>query len=367
MLSKERMKEKFLEMIKIYSPSKEEKEMADYLESWLREKGISYWSDNAGKEYGGNGINIVAFLPGEGEPIGFCAHMDQIEPCRDIHPVIEENWIRTDGTTTLGGDDKGGIAVILEAVEDIIETDTPHRDIYLVFTCSEEISMLGSKNMDMSMLPCKQLVIADATGKSGPIAYRAPAMETIKVIFHGKKAHAGIEPEKGINAIKVAADAISQMHIGRIDDLTTSNIGRIEGGSATNIVTDYVEFTAEIRSHNMDRLKEERDYMEQCCKNAAAHADTTYEFKSDLAYPALVLEKGASIIKEAVQAYKEEGIKSELIVIGGGSDANIFAGYGLQSVILGLGMEQVHTVEEKLNLEEAFTTAKVIRRMMIAK
>lgn len=184
--------------------------MADWIEDYLAKRGISFQSDHAGEAYGGNGRNIVAFIPGtkKGIPLGFAAHMDQIEPCRNVKAIREGDIIRTDGTTTLGGDDKSGITAILEAVEDLLETNAEHRDIYLVFTSSEEISMMGTKHMDLDMLPCKDFVIADATGDTGVIAYKAPGMEAIRVVFHGKKAHAGIEPEKGINAIKVAAEAI---------------------------------------------------------------------------------------------------------------------------------------------------------------
>ena len=175
--------------------------MADWIENWLRERNIPFQSDHAGEAYGGNGRNIVAFVKGNTKerPLGFAAHMDQIEPCRNVNPVINGNIISTDKTTTLGGDDKAGISAIMEAVEDIIESGVPHRDIYLVFTCSEEISMMGTKHMDMSMLPCKELVVVDATGGAETLAYKAPAMEAIEITFKGKKAHAGIEPEKGIN------------------------------------------------------------------------------------------------------------------------------------------------------------------------
>ena len=287
MLSRERMQNLFLEMIQIYSPSKGEKDMADFIEAYLAKRGIQFQSDNAGEGYGGNGRNIVAHIPGtkEGIPLGFAAHMDQIEPCRDVKAVIDGSIIRTDGTTTLGGDDKSGIAAILEALQDILESGEEHRDIYLVFTCSEEISMQGTKHMDLSILPCKDLVIADATGNTGVIAYKAPAMEAIEVTVRGKKAHAGIEPEKGVNAICAAAKAIAQMHIGRIDAETTSNIGRIEGGGATNVVTDEAVFTAEIRSHSMEKLGEEVAHMEKCLKEAAEEMGASYEFQHELAYP----------------------------------------------------------------------------------
>ena len=366
MLSRERLQENFIKMIQVYSPSKGEKEMADWIENWLQERNIPFQSDHAGEAYGGNGRNIVAYIKGtqEGMPLGFGAHMDQIEPCNHVNPIIEGNIIRTDGTTTLGGDDKAGIASILEAVEDILESGAPHRDIYLVFTCSEEISMLGTKHMDLSMLPCKDLVIVDATGDTGVIAYKAPAMEAIEITFRGRKAHAGIEPEKGVNAIVAASKAISEMHIGRIDEETTSNIGRIEGGAATNIVTDEVTFTAEIRSHSMDKLAAEVAHMEACCRKAAEEMGAAYEMKHEMAYPTLSLDLNCDLVKETVTAMKAEEIEPNLMVIGGGSDANVLAGHGYRSVILGCGMRNVHTVEESLDTDELWKVTKVLRKMM---
>lgn len=368
MLSRERLQERFIEMIKIYSPSKGEKEMADWIENWLRERNIPFQSDHAGEAYGGNGRNIVAFVKGNTKerPLGFAAHMDQIEPCRNVNPVINGNIISTDKTTTLGGDDKAGISAIMEAVEDIIESGVPHRDIYLVFTCSEEISMMGTKHMDMSMLPCKELVVVDATGGAETLAYKAPAMEAIEITFKGKKAHAGIEPEKGINAIVVASKAISKMHIGRIDYETTSNIGHIEGGSATNIVTDEVTFTAEIRSHSMEKLAAEVAHMEQCCKEAVEEMGACYEMKHEMAYPVLSLEEDCELIQDTVNAMAEERITANKMIIGGGSDANVLAGHGYKSVILGCGMINVHTVEEALDTEETWKVTKVLRRLMDA-
>ena len=366
MISKERLQSRFLEMIQVFSPSKGELPMVEWLERYFTERGISYRTDEAGKGYGGNGKNIVAHIPGNlpGDPIGFMAHTDQIEPCQDIHPIIEGDIIRTDGTTTLGGDDKGGITAILEAVEDILETNPPHRDLYLVFSCSEEISMLGTKHMDLDMLPCKDLVVADDTGNTGVIAYKAPAMEAIHVTFHGRKAHAGIEPEKGVNAIVAAAKAISQMHIGRLSPETTSNIGRIEGGGATNVVTDSVYFTAEIRSHSMEVLHDEVAYMEQCCRKAAEEMGATVEFCHELSYPTLNVSLDSNLVQMTVKAMEEEGITPNCMVIGGGSDANILAGHGYRSVILGLGMRDVHTVEESLDMNEVYKCTKVMRRMM---
>lgn len=366
MISKERLQSRFLEMIQVFSPSGRELPMVQWLADYFTQRGIEFRTDEAGKAYGGNGKNLVAHIPGTipGDPIGFVAHTDQIEPCKDIHPIVEGDIIRTDGTTTLGGDDKGGITAILEAVEDLIETKAPHRDIYLLFSCSEETSMLGVKNMDLTMLPCKDLVVPDATGETGILAYKAPAMEAIRAEFHGRKAHAGIEPEKGVNAIVAAGKAISNMHIGRISPETTSNIGRIEGGGATNVVTDSVFFTAEIRSHNLDVLMSEVAHMEECCRKAAEEVGATYEFSHERAYHTLNVPLDCSLVKMTVKAMEEEGVKPNCVVIGGGSDANILAGHGYRSVILGLGMKDVHTTDESLDMNEVLKCTKIMRRIM---
>jgi len=366
MISKQRLLDRFVEMVQVDSPSREEKPMADWLMNYLKNKGIEATIDDAGSKYGGNSGNIVAYIPGKpGEmPLCFAAHMDQISPCKGVKPQIDGDIVRSDETTTLGADDKGGIAAILEALEDVLEENAEHRDIYLLFTVSEEIGMHGVKHFDANRLPCKDIIVLDAGGATGTIAYKAPAQMKIKATFHGVKAHAGIEPEKGINAIVVASNAISKMRIGRIDSTTTSNIGRIEGGDATNIVTDEVYFTAEIRAHDSARLKEELSYMEKCCLDAAAQYGVSCDFHSEESYPSFELDMNSPLFAMTVKAHEDAGVKPEPVVIGGGSDANILAKQGYRSAIISLGMYDVHTVNEYLNVEDCYKAAQVCSNLM---
>ena len=366
MIIKDRLVNNFLEMLKQESPSLSELPMGEWLLRYFAFRNIEASMDDCGDKIGGNCGNIVAHINGtlKGEPICFSAHMDQISPCSNIKPIIDGNIIKTDGTTTLGGDDKGGIAAILEALEHVLEEEIPHKEMYLLFTVCEEQGLLGCKHFEISKLPARNVVTVDAGGQAGIIAYKAPAREDIRVTFKGKKAHAGIEPEKGISAIKVAAEAISQMRIGRIDEETTSNIGRIEGGEATNIVADQVYFTAEIRSHSMDKLQKEIDYMISCCQKSAEKYNASVDFKHEIDYPALELSKDSYVYKQCVEAYKEEGITPKPMIIGGGSDANILSSKGYDCAIISLGMEKVHTVDETLNVEDLIVTSKVVARMM---
>ncbi|MEG2246798.1 MAG: M20/M25/M40 family metallo-hydrolase [Peptostreptococcaceae bacterium] len=367
MLNRERLINNFIDMVKIDSPSGEELEMATWLVNYLKERGIEATIDNAGEAFGGNCGNLVAHIKGHDNenPICFAAHMDQVMPCRGVNPIIDGNIIKTDGTTTLGADDKGGIAVILEALEQVLADKVPHRDIYLLFTASEEVSLRGAKNFKAENLPCKDVVILDAGGATGTIAYKAPAQESIEVTFHGKKAHAGIEPEKGINAIVVASHAISNMNIGRIDELTTSNIGRIEGGGATNVVTDKVTFTAEIRAHVPEKLEAEIANMKKCCEEAATKFNTTCEFKHENTYPSFELSKDSYVFKLSEEALRKAGVEPNPMIIGGGSDANIIANLGYRCAILSLGMYEVHTVNEYADIDEMYKAAEAVYNMMV--
>ena len=224
--------------------------------------------------------------------------------------------------------------------------------------------MLGAKNLDPSKLPCKNMVIADATGPAGNIAYKAPAMESIRCTVRGRKAHAGIEPEKGVNAIVAASRAIAQMNIGRIDQETTSNIGRIEGGDATNIVTDEVSFTAEIRSHSMEKLKAQVALMEQCLAKETEKAGASFTMEHEQNYPSLELSLDSPLYHATAKAMEAEGINPNPMVIGGGSDGNILAGYGCHSIILSIGMIDVHTVQEAMDMDELWKATRVMSRMV---
>lgn len=367
MLNRKRLVDTFLEIVKIDSPSGKELDMANWLIKYLKERGAKCVMDNAGDSFGGNCGNVVAYIEGETRenPICFSAHMDQVSPCENVNAIVDNDIIKTDGKTTLGGDDKGGIAVILEALEAVLEDKKPHRDIYILFTVCEEEGLFGAKAFDSKNLPCKDIVILDAGGDTGVIAYKAPAEEDIKVTFYGKKAHAGIEPEKGINAIVVAAHAISNMNIGRINEYTTSNIGRIEGGGATNIVTDEVTITAEIRSHNPDTLKEQIENFRKCCEDSCEKFNTNCKFETEQSYPSFELDKSSYIYNLVYDSIEKAGVKPNPMIIGGGSDANIIANLGYNCAILSLGMYKPHTVEEYLDINELYKATEIVYNMMI--
>lgn len=366
-MNKERMIENFVEMIKIHSPSNNEGKYAEYLINLLKNLGGEIYLDDGYKNYGGNAPVIFAKFKGNlsGEGITLAAHMDVIEPSLGVNPIIENNIIKTDGTTTLGGDDKAGIASIIEVLRTIKEKNLEHRDIFVLLTPCEEAGMLGAKNIDWSsvpshMRPAINMLVIDNAGEAGLIAHTAPSKYGITFTFTGKKAHAGIEPEKGINAICIASEAISNMKIGRIDEFTTSNIGSITSDFPTNVVSDYCVVTAELRGHSEEKIIEILNSYEEACKNASILFGGGYSMKKRHDYPALKPKDDLKFAKEFAKIYEEIGVHTKLKIIGGGSDSNILAKEGFNSIIIGVGMYDVHTVNEYLVTDDLFKTTEAI-------
>ena len=269
--NKERILSRLMEMIQIDSVSYKEGPMTDYLQKYFEDRGYEVYRDQAGKAVGGDHSgNLLIHIPGtmEGESICLNAHQDTVEPGIGIVPVLEDGKLKSSGDTILAADDKSGIAIMLELLEVLKETGTPHRDMYYLFTICEESGMYGAKNFDYSKIPTKNIFSLDGAGNLGFILKSGAGKDVLTITFHGKSAHGGIEPEKGINAINAAALAISKVKFGRIDPETTSNIGRIEGGAATNIVTDKVTFTCEVRSHSQAQIEAQVQKIMDACQEA---------------------------------------------------------------------------------------------------
>lgn len=236
MIDNERLVTTLLRLIQIDSPSGQEAQIRRHLSVRLSELGLQVETNGIG--------NILARMDGKGDASYLLsAHMDNVQPCEHVKPSLRDGIVHGDGTTVLGADDKAGLAVILEVLQTIVEQELPHPPLEVVITAQEELGLKGAKSFDMSKLRSRQGVGLDASGVAGTIVVSAPYQDSLRALVHGKAAHAGVSPEKGINAILVAAEAIATMPLGRIDEETTANIGLIKGGRATNIVPDLVELS----------------------------------------------------------------------------------------------------------------------------
>ncbi|MBU4033978.1 MAG: M20/M25/M40 family metallo-hydrolase, partial [Proteobacteria bacterium] len=240
-----------------------------------------------------------------------------------------------------------------------------------VFTTCEEIGLRGAKALDISLLRAKEGYALDSTGVD-LLIIGAPAANHFHFTITGAAAHAGLHPERGINAIQLAARCLADLPLGRLDEESTANIGRITGGKATNIIPENALVEGEVRSHSMEKLA---DFSKQIKDTVQASIDNwtptpgaqlgvgvhpRVDFQLTLEYPAMQIERTASVLQRVAKAAARLKREIRYERAGGGSDANIFNGKGLQTAIIGIGMDHVHSTDESINLQDMVRTAELV-------
>jgi len=371
MVNYERLGRVFQTLAEIDSVSKKEGAICKHLKEIFGFLGAEVVIDRAGQKVDGNTGNLIAKLQGTAvgaPPLLLNAHMDTVQPGEGVRVRFSEGSFSSDGTTVLGADDKSALAVIIETISLLKEKKLPFGPLEVVVTICEEIGLLGAKNLDYSRIESRYGYCLDATDTDG-IVTRAPAANRIEFKVHGLAAHAGAAPEKGINAIKVACGAISKASVGRIDEETTANIGLIEGGRATNIVPDLVRVAGEVRSHSLERLREEterivRSFEDEVAagKKASPVADglPRLETKIRQDFPAMKIAEDHPVVQLARKAASRLGREMKTKTGGGGSDANIFCEQGIVTGILGTGMKDVHTLQESVRLDDMVKSVQLL-------
>ncbi|MBW1719798.1 MAG: M20/M25/M40 family metallo-hydrolase [Deltaproteobacteria bacterium] len=377
-INRDRLADTFRQLVLIDSPSREERAVADWIKKTLKEEvGAELIEDQSHSQTGSESGNIIARIPGTEKvvPLFFNAHMDTVEPGRGIKIILKDGIFHSDGTTVLGADDKASVSILIEVARLLEEHRVSHGPIEFLFTVCEEIGLLGAKSLDPALLEAR---VGYALDSSDPdvLINQAPCAIRFKVRIVGKAAHAGLHPELGMNAIQLAAKALAELPIGRIDEYTTANVGLIHGGKATNIVPAEVELEGEVRSHNPQKLKEVRDQIlgtfhrialdfkpggNRCRGNSALPLIKT-EVIDD--YPLMSVSEEHPLITTAVKAAKELGRKLRLNMTGGGSDANILNAKGFATVIMGVGMQNVHTTSEHISLDDMVATAELVMEII---
>lgn len=356
MVSQDRVLYTFLEFVQTDHRSGEERLLAQRIVTRLRSLGLKVHTDKVG--------NVIALLPGQGEPILLNAHLDSVDPCQGVVPVVEQGIIRSDGRTVLGADDLSGVAAIIEALQVICENKISHRPVEVVLTVEEETGLTGSKQLDYGELKARIGVTLDGGGPFGAVIVAAPSHDMLSATVKGKASHAGVAPEEGISAIEVAAEAITRMSLGRIDEETTANIGIIHGGRATNIVADMVEIEAEARSLNDRKLRRQTQAMSEALEKVARKRGAEVKIEVRRAYSGFTLSEDDEVIQLATRAIEAIGVTPRLEKSGGGSDTNIFNAHGISSTNLSTGMMNFHTTEEWIAVEDLVRSAQVVLELI---
>jgi tripeptide aminopeptidase len=371
LINETRLKNLLIELIRIDSLSRKERDVAMRLKREMEELEATVEIDDAGEKVGGNVGNVIAHFPGNkpsARPLLLSAHMDTVVPGEGIVPVLDGDILRSDGTTVLGGDDKSGVAIICEVLRVVRENKLPCSDLDVVFTICEEAGLIGAKCLDPNRLRARTGLVLDSDSV-GFLFTKAPAANRMEFRIHGLEAHAGVCPEKGISAVKVTAEGVAHMRLGRIDHETTANIGVIEGGMAVNIVPNLVVLKGEARSHSSEKLEQQTQHMVRCLQEAAAghvleidgqRFSARIEAKIDRDYDRMDVPDQAPIVQLVQAAAKNLNVEIKTTATGGGCDANVLNQKGLEVANLSTGMRDIHTVKEWLDLKDLYLSAQMV-------
>ncbi|MBI3758619.1 MAG: M20/M25/M40 family metallo-hydrolase [Deltaproteobacteria bacterium] len=366
----ERLKALFLELVRIDSLSRKEHDVAVRIQREVESAGAVCRYDNAGEKVRGNTGNLIARIPGNVAgipPFLLAAHMDTVSPGEGVKPIVEGDIVRTDGSTVLGGDDKSGCAVICEVLNRLHEGGIPHGPIDAVFTICEEIGLQGARNLDLALIAAKEGLVYDSDAP-GHLVVRAPSAVSIRFTVKGLEAHAGVAPERGLSAIKIASEAIAAMRLGRIDHETTANLGVIEGGRAGNIIPAELVVRGEARSRNAAKLQGQIDHMIACFTEAVGRASVvldgkriaaSFEHSVHRSYDGMDIPDDAPLVKKVIEAARRIGRVIEPEGTGGGCDANILNQRGIVAANVGTGMREIHTTREWLDIKDMAAAAEL--------
>lgn len=360
MIDPHEMAREFCELVRVDSVSLHESEINALIADRLAQMGVTAQADDAAARIGGEAGNLIARMPGvAGAPtVLLNAHTDTVEPGCGICPQVEDTVICSDGTTVLGADDKAGCTIILTALRHMIDEDLPHPPLEIVFTVAEEIGLCGAQALDHDDLEATMGYVLDGGRTMGVITHAAPSAYKFEWQIHGVAAHAGVCPERGINSIKVAAEAIAEIPLGRLDFETTANIGVILGGDATNIVPELTRVRGETRSHSEEKLQRQRDLMVKAFEEAAERHEASVDAEVTSTYRSFDVGREEPVLDYAWRACQRLGFEPQMESGGGGSDANIFNEHGIPSIILATGPAEVHTVNEWVDAQRMAESAR---------
>ena len=362
MINEQRLVQTFLDLVQIDSPSGDEGAIAEFVAARLRSLGAEANVDAL--------YNVTAKIPGNGvkqnaKPLFLNAHTDNVAPARGIKPIVAGGQIASDGTTVLGADDLAGVAAILEGVQSLVQDNQKHLPLEIAITAQEEMGLVGAKGLNLSAFHAKEGVVFDGGGPVGSITLAAPTHNLLEVTIIGKAAHSA-RPDEGVNALTIAARALTQAKVGKLDKDTTANFGMVRGGNARNIVPERIELVGEVRSRNEKKLERHTRALKQAFTKAVKGTGAELEFRVTRAYNRYEFGKNDRLVKRVAQALKKIGRTPTYRATMGGSDANIWNAKGIKTIVVSVGYEQIHTTSEYIPVAELVKAAELVETLASA-
>jgi tripeptide aminopeptidase len=351
----ERMVRQFMEMVRIDSESGNEARFMEYLLGEVTALGAAAALDPYG--------NLIASFAAKGcegaQPVLLSCHGDTVKPGVGIEPALEGGIIRSGGDTILGADDKAGIAEVLEALR-VAPVRPP---VEFAVSRQEEVGLLGVKALDFSRITARRGFLMD-NDTLDAIVIGGPTYFAVDVKVVGRSAHAGMEPEKGINAIHAAAKAIAALRLGRIDQETTANVGVVSGGIIRNGVPAECSFLAECRSGDHGKAVALVEEMTRVIRTEVEGAGAAVEIAVDEKCRAVRIPEDAWAVRIAKQALATIGIDAKAVFITGFTDASIYNNHGIEMAVVGIGAQDEHSTTEHVAVADMENAVRALVEML---
>ena len=360
----ERLKQIFLELIRIDGLSFNERNIFNYINNFLLSNNYKPTEDESKVNSKSNTGNLICKI-GNGGSFILTAHMDTARPTINVNPQLKEDRITSDGTTVLGVDNRAGIAILLRLLEKINTEKISTKDFSVAFTTCEEITLGGSKNISLNG-STRMAFVFDSYLRPGKFINESYGAASFIVKILGKAAHSGIEPGKGVNSLQLAAHAISGLKLGLFDDVTTLNIGKINGGSALNVVPELTELEGEIRSTTTQNVENCFEIVKDTFTKSAKVFNGKVEFNFIWDFQPYFLDERTEVVSNISKAISDVGLNPTPSISRGGSDANSFNERGIPAVNIGIGAQNPHSNDEFI-LYEDFNNAFQIAFELVKK
>lgn len=364
---RERVLNEFLQIVRIDSLSLKEEAMFDYLRQRLAGMGLSvefqeYEYPEIGAKSGNMIVKLASNVDSPKKVLFFDAHVDTVEPGIGVKPVVDGEVVRSDGTTILGADDKSGVAAMIVALEELTKPGALHGELYFLFTSAEEIGLAGVTHLDFKNIKADYGYILDSHGQVGGVIVAAPYHYHYEIRVKGRASHAGIAPDKGISAIRIASRIVSRLPQGRIDSETVANIGLIDGGKATNIVAEDCVVTGEYRSLDPKKPSKVEQMIRRIVERYGRGA-VSVETKFEKLYDGFAIDRGSDFIKLTDEAVRGIGIAPRYEKTNGGSNTNIYNQNGIPSLTLASGMEDLHSADEYIRIDDLENLTRLVLKL----
>lgn len=381
-LDRERALRELMELLNIEAGPAKEKPVADWLRARFKSFGVKdsqVFVDEAQhqSEYGGDTGNVIVRFDGHGKGPRrlLSTHMDTVPLAVGAKPRLDGDYIRNDAPgKALGGDNRLGCGVVLQAVRRLSELGGKHGPVTCVFLVQEEVGLVGARGLDVKKLgdPKPSLGFNFDSAEPQNILTKVIGTQRFEIKIAGKPAHAGEHVHLGVSASQVAAYALADLgrsgwhgKIANSEGEGSANAGILRGGEGTNVVVPEFYILAEARAWDPQFRKRIVEKWKEVFTKAAAEVKNeksecaSVSFGPGPGYEAFAIPDEAPVVQEALAVTKAAGLQGKTYSNKGGVDANHLNAHGIPTVTFGCGMREVHTAKEYIVLKDYYDACQI--------